>query len=684
VAWPGPPTESWGLALLLFAAAFVPLGELLRRIAARWAGVLRLEDPIERAVVDLYLGGATLYVLGSLPLGIYGPGLPGGVALAGALGLVSLLVYERRRRTGRAPGPPVAWERLASPWLLALLGACGLLYVLEVAVANGAATGNTFDSSILTMFLGLLTLHHQLPMSYAPVAPLGLAYPQGTTALLAAAQDLFGLPPARTPLLVTPLFLAIGPLGAYAWARRWFGTLAAGVAFGLLFALVASWTRVLVAGSNDFVFAFPLVLVVWGLVPRWAASEPPAWGDALGFGLLAGVTAALNPVGAQLTFLVLPLFALGAGGALRRHPVAWAARWAAALAVAIAFVVPSLAVLVAGRTSPGLVTGGVAPAPGTPPGFTLAQIIGQIDPMLFGANNVWLAPFPVLRIELAVLLVAGAALLLLPVLRRAPGEREFGWFAAAVLAGVAAMLAAQSAPVAGTGPLRALGEVTSGAELSILLFAVYAGVAALPLARALALLPLVEPPVLPLPAPLAAARRRRWRAARAVEAPSVPGAALPVAVAALIVAPGAAVTVTALPPYLGQLYADFGNVTTGDFALLTWATDHLPAGARVLAAPGSAAQFLPGTRPDVALLFPVTALANNASYRTVVAELDRGALLPDGHDALRALAVGYVAVTQNNTALWAPFDPAPLLAAPTEFPLLFHEGDAYLFGCTGT
>ena len=357
MAWPGPAPLPWGLALLLFGVALLPTGELIRRVGARFAGAWAADDPIERVVLDLFLGVGPLYVLGSLPFDLYTAALPAVVMVGGAVALLLLFGGERRGIVRTTPGPRLAFERLAAPGVLAVLGASGLLYVLEVAAAAATPTGNTFDSSILTIFGGLLSAHHVLPTSYVPVAPLGITYPQGTTAVLGAAAAIFHLPAARAPVLVTPLFLALGPLAAYAWGRRWFGSPAHGVAFGLFFALVASWTRVLVAGSNDFVLAFPLVLLLWGAVPRWFAGTLPSWGDVVGFGALAGLSAAFNPVGAQLTFLALPLVAAAMGAAPRHSPGRWAVRLLGALGTALLFVLPSLFELVQGRASSQLVPG---------------------------------------------------------------------------------------------------------------------------------------------------------------------------------------------------------------------------------------------------------------------------------------------------------------------------------------
>jgi len=154
-----------------------------------------------------------------------------------------------------------------------------------------------------------------------------------------------------------------------------------------------------------------------------------------------------------------------------------------------------------------------------------------------------------------------------------------------------------------------------------------------------------------------------------------------VALAAVValVGSGVAVTATGLPQYDGMLYDAFGNVTHADFDLLTWAGTNLPAGARVLVAPGSAAGFLPGYAPGAVVLFPMArGLSVNASYALVVGELTNGTLDADGEGAMAALSVGYVAVTAANSILYPPFYPEPLLGNPGYVPV-FHEGDAYLF-----
>ncbi len=674
---PGPSGVAWALGLLLFGVAFLPAGELIRRTAARWVGLFRNLGWIERGLLDLYLGGAGLYGLAALPLGLFYPVTVMGYLVGAA---VLLVLFAARRRSRGAESARTVPFVAKDFWPAGLTLLCvAALYAIEVGVAEGIPTGNTFDSSLLTDFVALLLSHHQIPTSLVPIAAQATAYPQGTTVWLAAAQVVFGLPPARTSLLVTPLFLSLAPLGAYVWGQRLLGSRWAGAAFGVSFALISSWTRVLAGGSNDFAVAFPLVLWLVARVGTWSRVPLLSWSDALAFGALAGYSAALNPVGAEWLLPTLVVFSVLAVPRGRVAPIRWIARWAGAVVAGGLFVLPSLGVIASGHGNPFPALGSVPATPAVPnPGITLAQFFGSIDPFLFGPGDVWLSPFRELRFELAILLVAGLAILLVPGLVARTGipfPRFRRLLAAGFLMGVLLLLA-EVASGSGLSAFVLVPLLSSGAELSILLFALYGAIAAVPLVWLLQRLGGESNDAVAAD-PTPSALGRRVRASRAVQpADSTRAAVLLLAVA--IVLPGAAVTATAFPAYLDTLYQNYGRLTPADFDLLAWSGAHLPAGARVLVAPGGAAQFLPGYA-DVAIVFPVQPISTNGSYVELDRELVQGNLTARGYAALVSLQIQFVAVTGNNTNLWAPFRAAPLLANPAVFLLAFHEGDAFLF-----
>ncbi len=680
---PGPGGALWAIGLLAWGASIAVVGEAVRGVAARWVRLWRSPELVERVLLDLYLGGAVLFLIAAWFVGAFTLPVLEGVSIGAAAFLAGRLARDRRRR--ESGGDPRGVGLVLGPWAALAAASALALFGIETAAALSAGSGNTYDASLLTTYAALLLQHGSIPLSFHPYGSSLILYPQGTTVWLGAAQATFGLPPARTSLLVTPLFLALPPLAGYSFGRRVFASDRAGAAVALTFAWLGPATRAWVGGSNDFVFAFPLVLLLAGHALRWDRDQGPGPWDALGFGLLLGYAAAINPVGAEWlvpTILLAAWFARPSfGGAWSR----WFRRWGLAIAASLVALVPTLFVLFRGLGSPGFVFGAPETPGGIPIGITGAQFLGSIDPFLFRAGDVQLSPIPLVRAELAVLLVAGLAFLLVG--REGSGGvvrlglfRRWALAAGATIVGLLGLLVIAGATL---NPVRNVAYLTNATELSAWLFTVYGLVAAVPLVLAferLSVRSFLSGPVQGNGGP----RPERSLSARSLR-PSARNVLAPWVAVLVIVVPGVVLTPTQLSPVLGELYGDFGAVSPADFTLLEEAPGFLPPGSRVLVAPGSAAQFLPGYAHDVVLLFPMAPgwAWVNASYSRLVEELSQNATLDAaGHAAFAALEVQFVLVTGPNTILWPPFSPAPLLADPTNFTVVFHDGDAWAFAVT--
>ncbi|MFY9717560.1 MAG: hypothetical protein WAK40_06470 [Thermoplasmata archaeon] len=673
---PGPPDALWAAALLAWALYAAVLGEAVRLVAARWVPQWRSSEPIERFLLDFYLGGATWYLLAALPVGGFVRPVVFGLPIAAASGL--LVVTVLRRRAGHRPPVEQTIGRLFA-WAPALAVATALgLFLVEIAAALSVGTGNTFDSSLLTTYTALLLQHGSLPLSFRPYASPMILYPQGTTVWLGGAQLAFGLPPARTALLVTPLFLALVPLSGYVFGRRLFGTDRAGAAVALSLGWLGPATRALVGGSNDFALAFPLVLLLAAQTTAWTGDRSLRWGDAAGFGLLLGYSAAINPVGAEWLLPALLTMLLVRSLPDRARAARAIRRWAVALGAAYVPLLPTIYVLALGIRSPGLVAGAASPPSLARTGISVSQLVGSLDPFLFRATDLELSPLPTIRAELAILLVVGIVLLLVArrPAGRGPDGSAFATWALAAGGAIVAWMIVLTAAGAGVAVARPFAEISSAAELSMWIFTVYGLIAAVPL---LWLFDLLASP--PRPSVSGAATpASRYRRARTVgRSGPERGAALLFVAAVAVLAPGIVLTSTSLSPVLRTFYSDFGTVSGADFALLACAGGHLPPASRVLVAPGSAAEFLPGYARGIVLLYPLVPewQWESAAYRLVVQQLTNATLNASGESALASLNVGFIAVTERNTVLWPPFSPTPLESS--EFSVVFHEADAYMF-----
>jgi hypothetical protein len=357
-----------------------------------------------------------------------------------------------------------------------------------------------------------------------------------------------------------------------------------------------------------------------------------------------------------------------------------------ALLTALIGIIPSLYVLGIGRSSPGFVPGATAATPGSSPGISGSQFIGTIDPFLFGPSDTGLSTVAALRLELAILIAVGLAILLVVARDSAFGRylEPFRPFVAGAVAAQAGLLGIIWLASTGFAPAVDFANISSSNELSVSLFTSYALIAAVPLALAIERFAgwlRRADGARPSATASASVPPRSWTRTRSLATRSV----VPLVVALVIVVPGVVLTPTALPPTLSGRYHDFGNVTAADFDLLDYAGSHLPSGSRVLVAPGSAGQFLPGYCADLVLLYPMVPgwPTVNASYAQLVRDLPDATLDRSDVQALAWLAVEFIVVTGNNTILWPAFSPRPFLSAPTAYPVLFHEGDAYLFRVAG-
>jgi hypothetical protein len=673
VSLPGPLPAVWGFELLVFAAAVALVGEALRGLGARHASLLRPDNLWERALLDLYLGGGTLYLLAWVP-DLYGPFTLPVFALVAA----AWLGWTRLRAARRARSWSQLWTAATRVENLVVLVVGLAVFAVELGVLGSVPAGNTWDASADATFGALLTAHHSLGLSLAPFASGFVSYPQGAIVWITSAQLFGALPPARATLLVTPLFLALAPVGAYVVGRRWLPGTSAAPVFAVTVGVLGTWTRLLVDGSYDFVLAFPLVLLLAGWSRTWFDAPAPPWREVVIFGGAVGYSAALNPVGAEWILLFLPVGTALLGAPFLGRARAWAARWVVAAGVSVAFVAPSLLAIALSESSG---PSGFAAPPGHPAsaGVIVAQFVGGIDPYLFRPTDVFLSPFPVLRIELAILLTFTVLWPWVPQLRRfLPNPfTAFGRWSVGAGLGAIVLVAVSLAGSGGNAAAVFFASLTSAGEATILLFTLYTLAAAVPIVVLIDRARSSTPPGVETAGlyPGRPSRRngrngRRWS----------PSTLIALAVTGALLAPGLVTFPTSFPSDVRELAGPFGNLSSADFDLLSWAGASLPPGARVLVAPGGALQFLPAYASSAVVLFPlIPGESSNASYRLIVAELSNGTLDASGRQALALLDVGYIAVTQANTILWPPFQPGPLLAQPTPFPVVFHEDDAYLF-----
>ncbi|MGC2034756.1 MAG: hypothetical protein WA761_04835 [Thermoplasmata archaeon] len=674
--------------LLLLVLISLPLGTFLLGLGERLIGHPLDLTLLERGLLAVYLAGGAFYVVASIPVPIYGWDLVVGLLVLGAIGTLVLSL--------RAGARPIrALRSVLSSRIALLAGAAFLLLLLfEVAVLVIDPLPNTYDGSVQVLFARLLLLHGYVPTTLAPFAPAGIIYPQGTAVWLSVPALVLGWPLARTPVLLTPLFLSLSVLGAFGWGQRLGGVRSergarTGLVFALFFGAIATWPRFFVAGSYDFVFAAPLFLLMLGWLRPFVERAHRPWRDALAMGVGIGVVLSLSVTCAELLVALLLGYALVFRGPVVGSLARSIGRIAVAALVGSLFVIRSLAGIVVWAAYPGHVLTEMGRAPYAPVvpglGFTLGNVLGQLDPFIPWDPK--LSPVPFLDVEIAFLFVLGIVLLwgrVAPIHEKLPRVLPDSVSVPIVVGTLVSFLVTFLLLLVSVDSafFGSVGNVSSLSETSVILFIFYQGIAVLPLVAAVEYWNSEGPPPVPAPVPVIEAgssspSRMIHRDSSGRVGLATPNLVIALAVVLPLIA-GAAGTAVLGPPFVHTLTTELSNVTQGDLDGLQWAGDHLSACSTVLAAPGSAAQFLPAYA-TLHLVYPMNPAPDNGSYHSAVENLSDGVYSSSVRSDLLVLNVTEIFVTGGSTVLYPPLKIAPLLGS-TDFTTLFHEDDAYIMG----
>jgi hypothetical protein len=680
------------MELLLFPVLLIPLGDLLLDLACH-STHRKIELPwIEHGLVDLYLAGGLLFVLASIPVPLFSFSLVIVLVIVGFAALCWKLVRHCYSLKGELFRALLANPSLLSIGTLVMVCFAGLL-AFEVWLLGSASLPDTYDGGFQAQLVAVLLRQHTVAWTLAPFAPTtGVIYPQGTAVWLTTGTLLFNWVPAEAPVALTPIFLALGVLGGYVWGQRLFGVgtpqgRRAGVVFAVVLAALATWPRFFVSGSYDFILGLPLFLLLLGWMEPLTRSETTAWAVVGGYGLLLGIIASLSAVEAEMLVFLILVTVLVRHAWKVRTLVAWGSRASVILGFVLLFVIRSLIGAAIWWNYPGHV---LTPTGGSPLPYplehtpaSLGGFLGLVDPFLFRSQDVWLSPFPLLKVELALLLTAGILLLGISadVFGRLPrATYNLAIFHPNLLRHFAVGIIVSWVTIGvleigetGLPFLSYILFISNSGELSVLLFVFYTAVATLPLV-------LVTEYLVAHLEEVVDDRRSTLppRHSLSVGHPPAFVVILMILVVACPLVSGVVVTTTQAPSYLETIVHDLANVTTGDMAALNWAKTNLSSCSGVFTAPGSAGQFLP-SYANVRLIFPMgNSIPSNTSYTSALTNLTRGNYTQGVKADLLELNVTEVFVTGQNNMLWKPILPAPLEGA-NDFIKLFHDQDAYVF-----
>ncbi len=674
----------------LLGLLLTPLGATLLRVTEAVLHRRFRVPPVERALLAFYAAGAVLYILGSVPLPLFGAPLLWTLVGLGVAG------YSVASMLDRGQGLRAFFRFASTPAALVLAAMTFGLLCFELLPIQSVTFPNALDGSATSLWIALTLQHHTLPLALDPVSSAGVIYPLGATVWMTVPVLVFGWPIVSAPVFLPSLFLALSVPAAYCWGSR-LGEVGgaldvtAGLLFAGFFAAVASWPRLFVGGSYDFAFALPLFLVAFGWLPGLARCGFDRWRDVAAFGAVAGAITSLSLVAGEDLVLVFGALVIVLGRREAGTVPRWALRFLVVIGFEVAFVARSVLGVVRWAGYPYYVltqTGARPLAPWSPPsGSFLASVQGNLVPFYPWPLKWMVSPFPLLSIELELLLLTGVAGLLWVLTRGWSGPFSLlpQDFYRVIAVGTAALLAITAAEVSALyagQSFRFLTVVTNPGESSTLVFLFYSVIALLPVLLAVKWIQagIRGPPGTAVPRALARSgsgtvgpRRRsrragRWRAGVTVFA---------VVLVALPLSSGIAASLIEGPGFLRQEVTKTADVTPADVAALTWISVHLPDCSGVFVAPGSAGEFLPEFA-ELRLVYQTVPSPANLSYYVALENLTSGIYRSWTRSSLLSLSVTEVLITGQTSVSYAPLSPDPLEGSP-DFSVVFHESDAWVF-----
>jgi hypothetical protein len=307
--------------------------------------------------------------------------------------------------------------------------------------------------------------------------------------------------------------------------------------------------------------------------------------------------------------------------------------------------------------------------------LTFRNVTGQLDPFVLFKPKV--SPFPLMSVELQVLLAAGFVLIVYVLVRPRNRISAYLPFEVGSLIGTGvgvalletgAILLADAITLSPSGA----SSITSIDEASVTLFIFYEFVAILPVLLAFGILysRWVSGPSQRHSATDRHSVGLRWRRDLHTSRVSL------LLVASIVLVPlasGVGTSVLLMPGYITNHIDSLANVSSGDLLALKWAGTNLPDCSRVLVAPGSVGQFLP-EYASISIIYPAFPTPTNLSYSMVVLELDAGNYTNTTRGLLLELGATEILVSGQNSVSFSPFQLRPLLQS-SDFFVLFQGGD---------
>lgn len=638
-------------------------GDPLRRLISGKVGVLQTLDMFQIALLDFYLGGIVFYVIALFPFGLFTSTITF-IVLVVAFVITTTSIVKKHLLGVRRSDLHVIRRIRQLPCCIneILMGTAVILIFLtvfwfEAEASVGVLFGNVHDASLFSMISTAISQNGMIPATLKPFDSSGIVYPQAYAVILTFATYVFHSGPETTILVLVPLFQALGTIGAYFLGKMWSGKMVWGVVFAFIFGFVSRWPKLLVWGSYAFVAAFPLYLIVFGLITlstrRMEEKKQDDIFELFFLGLIIGYLGAIHAVYYEV--IIATLFIVALEQIYRRKRDSLRGPILSSFTVFVLSLLPVCVFLYRFAVSLFL--------PGQNIGLpddvvalrlpTLIDNLGTFSGSFFISD--WISPYPILRIAILILIGLAFATVFI--------AKKRGWHNNDMSHPIALTLFS----LLGVGLIVLVGS----REIGFSLLASAINIPETAIVMFVSLMILVGTAIVTLNENILTRLNNRLSKTRSF--------GLIILIFMLSFSPFIYYTLTSDAEYCRGVYNFLAVTTPQDYALMLNMKNTLPENSTILINPYDAGGFIPSIA-GYKVVYPFTGSRNSISYSSLYSLVLERNLNQSAYDLLSRFNITYIFVGAKATEYVGPsaWDPSLFLGNPN-FKLIQRVGDSYLF-----
>ncbi len=297
------------LQLIFFMFALALSGEPLRIVFLRKRTLFSDLDFLQILILDIYLGGAILYLFAIFPVGLFNKVIVFAIPLFGFV--FSFFVHSK------AIGQLTKLDKVKTfltekKWMifdcLFVFAMVALFLFIDLSSSSTLVFGSAFDESAHSLKVEVILENGHIPLTLQPYVGEGIIYPQGSHVIFAFAYYILNIEVPKAVFYITIFFKALSVLGAYFLGKKLSSSRTYYLGLSFIFTFISSWPLFVSWGGNPFLVGFPLFLVNLGLFFSLLRTQGKSnFAELVALGLLFGYGGALI-ISYLQTLIVIALF----------------------------------------------------------------------------------------------------------------------------------------------------------------------------------------------------------------------------------------------------------------------------------------------------------------------------------------------------------------------------------------